>query len=53
MHGRHGSVYKPDGTVNHGPAPRPLEWFEVTLARDGQLLVDKDRTVPSSYRLMV
>lgn len=49
----HGSVYAADGKVEHGPAPRPLEWFEVTLARDGQLRVDKDRGVPASYRLMV
>ena len=49
----HGSVFGPDGNVLHGPAPRPLEWFEVTLARDGQLRVDKDKVVPPTYRLMV
>jgi nitrite reductase/ring-hydroxylating ferredoxin subunit len=49
----HGSVFNPDGSVQHGPAPRPLEWFEVTLARDGQLNVDKDKVVPPTYRLMV
>jgi cytochrome b6-f complex iron-sulfur subunit len=49
----HGSVFGPDGTVLHGPAPRPLNWFEVTLARDGQLNIDKDKIVPCSYRLMV
>jgi cytochrome b6-f complex iron-sulfur subunit len=49
----HGSVFGPDGTVLHGPAPRPLNWFEVTLARDGKLNIDKDKIVPSSYRLMV
>jgi len=49
----HGSVFGADGAVQHGPAPKPLEWFEVTLARDGQLSVDKDRAVPSTYRLMV
>jgi cytochrome b6-f complex iron-sulfur subunit len=49
----HGSVFAADGSVQHGPAPRALEWFEVTQARDGQLRVDKDKTVPSSYRLMV
>jgi Rieske Fe-S protein len=49
----HGSVFSADGKVLHGPAPRPLEWFEVTLARDGQLRVDKDHTVPATYRLMV
>ena len=31
----------------------PCEWFEVTLARDGKLRVDKDKVVPSNYRLMV
>jgi nitrite reductase/ring-hydroxylating ferredoxin subunit len=49
----HGSVFGSDGSVLHGPAPRPLNWFEVTLARDGQLNIDKDKIVPSSYRLMV
>lgn len=49
----HGSVFGPDGAVQHGPAPKPLQWYEVTLARDGQLRVDKDKSVPSSYRLMV
>ena len=49
----HGSVFNADGGVLHGPAPRPLEWFEVTLARDGKLRVDKDHAVPASYRLMV
>lgn len=49
----HGSVFAPDGSVVHGPAPRPLQWFEVTLTRDGKLRVDKDKAVPASYRLMV
>ena len=49
----HGSVFAADGAVVHGPAPKPLHWYEVTLARDGQLRVDKDKAVPSSYRLMV
>ena len=49
----HGSVFASDGAVQHGPAPKPLQWFEVTLARDGQLRVDKDRPVTASYRLMV
>jgi hypothetical protein len=46
-------VFNADGTVIHSPAPRPLEWFEVTLARDGQLNVDKDKIVLPTYRLMV
>lgn len=49
----HGSVFDADGSVMHGPAPKSLQWFEVTQARDGQLLVNKDKVVPSSYRLMV
>lgn len=49
----HGSIFAANGAVIHGPAPKPLQWFEVTLARDGQLRVDKDKAVPASYRLMV
>ncbi len=49
----HGSLFGSDGEVLGGPAPRPLEWLEVTLARDGQLNVDKSRKVSSAYRLIV
>ena len=49
----HGSVFAENGTVVHGPAPKALPWFEVTLARDGKLQVDKDHVVPASYRLVV
>jgi cytochrome b6-f complex iron-sulfur subunit len=49
----HGSVFDASGAVQHGPAPRGLNWFEVTLTRDGQLRVDKDKVVPPNYRLMV
>ncbi len=49
----HGSVFDANGKVEHGPAPRALNWFEVTLTHDGQLRVDKDKVVSSSYRLMV
>lgn len=49
----HGSVFTANGEVAHGPAPRGLEWFEVTEARDGQLRVDKGRVVAPSYRLVV
>jgi cytochrome b6-f complex iron-sulfur subunit len=49
----HGSIFSSTGAVQHGPAPRALNWFEVTLTRDGQLRVDKDKIVPPTYRLMV
>ncbi len=37
----HGSGFTPEGINIEGPAPRPLERFKVTLAKDGQILVDK------------
>lgn len=49
----HGSVFNENGSVEHGPAPRALNWYEVTQTRDGQLRVDKDKVVPPNYRLMV
>lgn len=37
----HGSGYKRSGINFEGPAPRPLERVEITLAPDGQILIDK------------
>ena len=37
----HGSGFTKEGINYEGPAPRPLERVKVTLATDGQLLVDK------------
>jgi cytochrome b6-f complex iron-sulfur subunit len=46
----HGSRFDTDGTVTGGPAPRPLPWFKVTLAPNGELEVDKDVEIgPGSY----
>ncbi|HMF13761.1 MAG TPA: Rieske (2Fe-2S) protein [Gemmataceae bacterium] len=42
----HGSRFARDGKVTQGPAPSPLNWYEVTLAPDGQVVVDTKRTVP-------
>ena len=39
----HGSGFRKTGINFEGPAPRPLERFRVTLADDGQILVDKTR----------
>jgi cytochrome b6-f complex iron-sulfur subunit len=36
----HGSGFRKSGVNFEGPAPRPLERFRITLAEDGQLLVD-------------
>ncbi len=38
----HGSGFVKSGINVEGPAPRPLERFKVTLADDGQLLIDKN-----------
>ena len=46
----HGSRFDQDGNVTGGPAPKPLPWYKVTLAPNGELEVDKDIEVhPGSY----
>lgn len=39
----HGSGYYKTGINFEGPTPRPLERFAISLAEDGQILVDKSR----------
>jgi cytochrome b6-f complex iron-sulfur subunit len=39
----HGSGYRLTGINFEGPAPRPLERAKITLADDGQILIDKSR----------
>jgi cytochrome b6-f complex iron-sulfur subunit len=39
----HGSGFKLTGINFEGPAPRPLERAAITLADDGQLLIDKSK----------
>jgi cytochrome b6-f complex iron-sulfur subunit len=39
----HGSGFYKDGINFEGPAPRPLERYSISMAEDGQLLVDKSR----------
>ena len=40
----HGSGFYKDGINFEGPAPRPLERFAISIADDGQLLIDKSKT---------
>lgn len=43
--GADGSRFDQDGNVTGGPAPKPLPWFQVTLAPNGEIEVDKDKQV--------
>lgn len=38
----HGSGFIKTGVNIEGPAPRPLERYKITLAEDGQILIDKN-----------
>jgi menaquinol-cytochrome c reductase iron-sulfur subunit len=50
----HGSKYRGDGTNISGPAPKPLEWFRLSIAPDdGQLVVDLADVVDRDFRLTV
>ncbi len=47
----HGSKFYGDGTNYAGPAPRPLDWYEVFISPDdGSLTVDKRRKVEIGWR---
>ncbi len=39
----HGSGFYKTGINFEGPAPRPLERYDLTLAEDGQILIDKSK----------
>jgi cytochrome b6-f complex iron-sulfur subunit len=49
----HGSRFDRDGQVTSGPAPRALDRVYVGRAASGRLVVDRRKTVDSSYRLPV
>ncbi|MGA2114449.1 MAG: Rieske (2Fe-2S) protein [Bryobacteraceae bacterium] len=41
----HGSRYDQDGNVTGGPAPKALAWYQVNLAPNGEVMVDKNTEV--------
>ena len=46
----HGSTYAADGSVTRGPAPRALDWLQVT-ARGGTVFVDEATVVPAGTKV--
>jgi len=50
----HGSKFSGDGTNTDGPAPRPLDYFQLDLAPDdGQLIVDTSQVADKGWRFSV
>ncbi len=49
----HGSVFNQNGLVVSGPAPAPLPWLEVSLSRDGHLVIDTSLLVKADKYLVV
>ncbi|MFQ5472966.1 MAG: ubiquinol-cytochrome c reductase iron-sulfur subunit [Dehalococcoidia bacterium] len=49
----HGSEFDAEGRVQSGPAPRGMDWLEVSLAADGRLMVDAGKTVTRGTKFNV
>lgn len=49
----HGSRYDADGSVLGGPAPRPLPWYKLNLAPNGEVEVDTSTPVAQGTYLQV
>jgi cytochrome b6-f complex iron-sulfur subunit len=49
----HGSQFDNDGLVTGGPAPKPLPWFQINIAPNGELEVDKSIKVPQNTYYLV
>jgi nitrite reductase/ring-hydroxylating ferredoxin subunit len=47
----HGSKYDGEGKVLAGPASRPLEYYAIDRASNGDLLLDAKEAVPATQRL--
>jgi nitrite reductase/ring-hydroxylating ferredoxin subunit len=47
----HGSQFDENGRVVHGPAPKALSWYALSLSPHEQLVVDMDQPVTPEFRL--
>ncbi len=47
------AIFNDEGVVTAGPAPKPLPWYEVSVAADGRLLVNEHQIVPFRQALTV
>ena len=46
----HGSIFSQGGVNLTGPAPKPLPWYELSLAPDGSLVVDSNEQVAPDHK---
>ena len=49
----HGSVFAANGKVVRGPAPSALHWLAMNIGPDGQIVLDRRRTVKLGTRLVI
>jgi len=49
----HGSKFTLEGKVTKAPAPRSLDWYQVSTLPSGQLMVDRGVTVPMGTKVAV
>jgi cytochrome b6-f complex iron-sulfur subunit len=47
----HGSQFDENGRVVHGPAPKSLAWYALSLSPHDRLVVDLDQPVTQEFRL--
>jgi cytochrome b6-f complex iron-sulfur subunit len=48
----HGSCYNRNGVVLSGPAPRDLNWYQVSRAANGKIVVDPGKTVRAQDKFL-
>lgn len=49
----HGSRFSQEGINISGPAPKPLPWYQLSLAPDGSLNVDSKEAVKQDYKFSI